>query len=142
LVLLLVFALGPAQAHEPSGARMAVEPARELYVPFEDLHVVLEGGPKRVMLTREEYDALLAKARRATPEASAVQAVVRSAAYEAHVAEGRATITGAFTIETLAPGLHALPLDLGGVAMRSAKLGESDAALGMSADGQLMLFVE
>ena len=31
---------------------------REIYVPFSDLHVLLEQQPKRVLLSREEYDDL------------------------------------------------------------------------------------
>ena len=43
---------------------------REIYVPFSDLHVLLEHQPKRVLLSREEYDDLVKKAKTA-PETHA-----------------------------------------------------------------------
>ncbi len=41
-------------------------------MPFSDLHVLLEQQPKRVLLSREEYDDLVKKAKK-SPETHAPQ---------------------------------------------------------------------
>ena len=43
------------------------QPIREIFVPYEDLDALLESQPRRVLLSRREYDALLEKAK-TTPE--------------------------------------------------------------------------
>ena len=43
---------------------------REIYVPFSDLHILLESQPKRVMLGRQEYNDLVKRAQR-VPETHA-----------------------------------------------------------------------
>ena len=40
-----------------------IKPLREIFVPFEDLNVILESQTQRVFLTRQEYDALVEKAK-------------------------------------------------------------------------------
>jgi hypothetical protein len=95
-------------------------PLREIFVPFEDLNIILEGPTQRVFLTREEYDALVAKAK-TKPLVNVPHKVALVAAdYEATLEEGRATISGNLTIEVLDEGLFKLPLDLAGVGIRSA----------------------
>ncbi len=42
----------------------------------------------------------------------------------------------------LEDGLHALPLDLGGVGLQNATLDDRNAAIGRDAGGRLVLFVE
>ena len=37
-------------------------PIREIFVPFEDLNIILENDNQRVFLSRKEYDELVAKA--------------------------------------------------------------------------------
>ena len=65
-------------------------PIREIFVPFEDLDVLLEGDAQRVFLTREQYEDLLEKAKE-TPETPAPRAAMLSTAdYEGTVSEGRA----------------------------------------------------
>ena len=90
---------------------------REIYVPFSDLHVLLEQQPKRVLLGRAEYDDLVKKAKRA-PETHAPQAVAALAAdYAMTLERDNADIHGLLTIDVLEDGLHALPLDLGGMGL-------------------------
>ena len=53
----------PAPPEPGSNAASADEtPQREIFVPFEDLHVILSGDTQRVFVTREEYESLAAKA--------------------------------------------------------------------------------
>ncbi len=115
---------------------------RELFIPFEDLHVLLQKEPRRVFLSRTEYDELLAKAKTSPTSIAPHAAVLADAQYTATVGQDRAQLSGTLVIEVLREGLHAVPLDLGGVGLRSATLDGQGAAIGRSDKGQLVLFVE
>lgn len=120
------------------------EPApRQIFVPFSDLHVILEQQPKRVLLGREEYEALVKKAKKQPAEAHAPQpAAVVAAEYDATVQSQRAEISGRLTVDVFDTGLHALPLDLSGVGLKNATLDRKNASIGRDANGRLVLFVE
>ncbi|MBU0639019.1 MAG: hypothetical protein KKB50_09155, partial [Planctomycetes bacterium] len=125
-----------------SGQSLADEPIREIFVPFDDLPILLENQPRRVMLSRQEYETLLRKAAR-EPDRAAPQAVVPGVAnYVVTVGNGRATITGTVALEVLTDGLQALELAMAGVGLRAATLDGRGAAIGKSARGTPILFVE
>ena len=115
---------------------------RELLVPFEDLSVLLEGDPNRVLLSRKQYQALLEKAKKQAEARAPRQALLVSADYQAKVGDERAEIAGTLTVSVLEDGLHAVGLDIGGVGLRGASLDARDAPVGLSDDGRLTLFVE
>ena len=69
---------GAALADEPPPQRAT----REIYVPFSELHVLLEQQPKRVLLSREDYDDLLKRAKKAPEIHAPLPAVVTAADYE------------------------------------------------------------
>jgi len=144
--ILLVVALVPAgalPAAPPGNAGKPEEPVRELYVPFEDLSVLLESGPRRVLLTRGEYDDLLKRARKTADQRAPREALLASADYEVLVGEERAQIRATLSAAVLEDGLHAVGLDLSGVGLARADLGEGTGApIGRADDGRLMLFVE
>jgi hypothetical protein len=128
-----------AFAQPPGGAP---ETVREIYVPFEDLNILLEGQARRVFLTREEYDGLLARAKQTPSGEPAPQAaLLLDARYEAEIVEQRVQLSGAITLDVLEEGLHALPLPMAGVGLRSASLDGQPAAVGIGDDGQATLFV-
>lgn len=151
-LLLLVAALlaaAPAAARaEPKSAPPPAPPEpkerteREIFVPFEDLHVVLEGAPRRVLLTREEYANLLERARREAEDRPPLEATLVAADYHVRVEEGRAVLTGRATVEVLGEGLHVVPLEVDGVGLRAARLDGRGAPIGRADDGRLTLFVE
>lgn len=116
---------------------------REIFVPFEDLNVLLEGQDQRVLLTRKEYEELLGKAK-ASPDQEKIPRtrVVLSADYEGVVEEGRATIQGVLILELLTKDLAAVPLSLHGMSLRSATLDGQPAPLGKSTEGLPTLFVQ
>ena len=114
---------------------------REIYVPTSDLKVLLEGGPQRVLLTRQEYDELVKKAKKAPETRVPHPAVMVSSDYEIAVEEGRARLHGAIAIDVLADGMHAVPLDFGGVGLLAARLDDQPAPIGSAADGRLNLLV-
>ena len=118
------------------------KPVREIFVPFTDLDVLLQHQPNRVLLSRDEYNALIEKAKK-TPETPApAPAVSLSGDYNVTVHDRRAHITGTLLIDVLADGLHAVPLDITGVGLQSAKLDGRSAAIGRGDGGRLTLLVE
>ncbi|MAE63893.1 MAG: hypothetical protein CMJ18_06435, partial [Phycisphaeraceae bacterium] len=118
---------------------------RELFVPFEQLDVVLEDDDSRVLITRREFERLQAAAQRApTPEMPRA-VTVTAAEYDVEVLGRRATLRGAIEIEVMKPGLHAVPMALTRVGLRRATLGDGPAPLGRASPdgtGPLTLFVE
>ena len=54
----------------------------------------------------------------------------------------RAEIQGTLSVDVLEDGLHALPLDIGGVGLQDAQLDNRSAAIGRDNAGRLVLFVE
>ncbi len=141
----LLLALSPVTSRDILGQNDADEKklVREIYVPYEDLNVLLETEVRRAFLTREEYDELLAKAKETKPDEPAPHgAVILAAEYDARIEEGRARLKGVLNIEVLDEGLHALPLDMGGIGVRSATMNGKSAAIGLNEKGQAVLFVD
>jgi hypothetical protein len=144
-LLLLALALaalasGPAAGDAPPPAKE--EKVREIFVPFDDLNVLLEGATERVLLSRQQYEELLAKAKKTAESRAPREAIPASADYTATAGDERAEISGALTLSVLEDGLHAVPLDLAGVGLRGATLDGKGAPIGLADDGRLMAFVE
>jgi hypothetical protein len=126
LVLLL-----PSVLHAGDPAK-ADRPTREIFVPFGDLNVLLEQQPKRVLLSRHEYDELLKKAKESPTEHAPEKAIIVSADYDAKITGQRAEIAGTLGIDVLEDGLHALALSINGVGLRIATLDGHGASLGQA----------
>ena len=127
-----------------SQAAAAEEPplVREIFVPGADLDAILEGQPERMLLTRKEYEELLAQAKN-TPERHAPRkALLTSADYQATIETGRVRLVGHLEFEVLEEGLWAVPLDLAGLGIRRAGLDGKTAPLARSGNEQLTLFLE
>ena len=114
---------------------------RELFIPFKDLHAVLEGQPRRVLLSRDEYADLMAQVKKSAETNAPIAAAVTSAEYSVDVAAERAMLNGVLAVEVMEDGLHTVPLDLSGVGLASATLNDQPAAIGRADDGRLLLFV-
>src|SRR5262245_51008141 len=97
-------------------------PAREIFVPFEELNVLLEGSTRRVLMSRTEYDELIKQARKTPDDKKPLEAALLAADYAATIENLRARITAKLTCEVLADGLHVLPLPLEGVGVLDASL--------------------
>lgn len=141
---MLLMASGAADARRGS-ASLAAEPAqmvREIYVPFGELHVLLENQPQRVVLGRQEFEDLLRRAERTAAATAPMAAALLSADYTATVDEDRAVWSGVLEIEVLHQGLQAVPLDFSEVGLRQAVLDGKPASLGSGPEGRLLLFVE
>ncbi len=141
LSILLLLPAGRAAAQGvDTGA--SGQPVREIRVPLENLQVLLENQPRRVLLSRAEYEDLLRRAEHEPARTAPTGVVPVSAAYEVQVADGRARIRGTLTLEVLAPGLQMLDLPTETIGLLAATLDEQSAALGRTDDGRLRLFVE
>ncbi len=118
------------------------QPIREIFVPFDDLHILLEGEAQRVFLTRQEYEDLLVKAQIVSAERAPQSMLLLSAEYDTTIQQQRALMRGVLWVEVLEPGLQALPLEISGVGVRRATLDGEPASLGRDDQGRLLLFVE
>ena len=78
----------------------------------------------------QEREDLLEKAKVKSQQRPPLPALLTSAEYSTVVTEGRTRITGTLTIDVLDDGLHALPLELAGVGIRSALLDGQPASIG------------
>ena len=115
---------------------------REILVPFQDLNVLLENQPRRVLLSRREYDDLVRRAKVVPVQRAPRPFVVAAADYSGTSDGQRVRLTGELTIDVLDEGLDAVPLDLGWVGLLEAKLDGRDAPLGRDPAGQICLLVE
>lgn len=142
LALLLIgcaLACRRTTAAEPSTEKT---PAREIYVPFEELNVLLEGPVRRVLMTREEYDALLIKAKKNPTEKLPHDALLLSADYDVRLEDLRAQITAKLTCEVLGDGLQSLSFQFGQVGIQEALLDGKPASLRSFDGGHMQLIVE
>ncbi len=132
-------------ASRPASAQQAEQPprrlVREVYVPFDELNVLLEGSPERMFLSREQYEELLKQAAQQPAALAPVSVAVLGAEYAVEMQDGRARLRGNVQLEVLQPGLHAVPLSMAGVGLLSATLDGQPAALGRGPDSHVMLFV-
>jgi len=115
---------------------------REIFVPFEDLSVLLGDQPRRVLLSREEYQELVEKARTSPDSPPPRQALLIATDYRGEIRDGRATLSGELVVDVLDDGLHAVTFPLSGVGLRGATLDDGPAPIGPGPDGQLALLVE
>ena len=136
--MVLLMLLAPAAAGEPPEPQKV----REILVPFSDLNVILENQPRRVVLPRAEYDALVKRAKKAPQTHAPRPAVLAAADYEVSTDAEQARFSGTLVIDVLEDGLQAVPLDLGGLGLVAAKLDDREAPIGRGPDGRLSLLVE
>ncbi len=143
---MLVVALALAPASNVTLAEDRSEPAptfvRKMFVPFEDLEVLLEDQPRRVLLSQTEYEELLNLAKQAPQSRAPRSAMIVTAEYEGVVEDERATITGSLIVDVLEDGLQAVGLNLAGAGLRGATLDGNGAPIGRADDGRFTLFVQ
>ena len=118
------------------------KPIREIYVPFEDLNVLLESPTRHVFMTRKQYQELMRRAAVSPEKRAPVGASILSADYRAVVELGRARVVGQLELEVLADGVQTVPLDLSGVGVLRAVLDGQPAALAKDESGRPILVVE
>lgn len=108
---------------------------RELFVPETELGALFEGAMDRVLIPRDDFEAIVQRARRielATDRKRPdrpFEAVLLSSEYAIDVADGRAVIDGMLTLDLLTEGPVAVPLPLRGVAVLEATLEDTGRAI-------------
>lgn len=127
----------PAAPAKPTGGK----PLREIFVPFDDLQVILESDKNRVFLTRQEYEDLLKVVKEKAAKQGPVNVVLLQAAYTGKIDDGRAQITGKLELDVINDGWQIVPLDLGYVGIKSATLDGKPAAIARDDRGRVKLFV-
>ncbi len=138
---LLLAGLPAAASPVAPGDEPAQRKERLLYVPFEDLSLILGGPNERVLMTWQEYRQLEAEAAKKPPGRAPQPVVVLSANYDAQITDNLATLTGTMELEVLDPGLHKLPLLFQGVALRTATFDDNAAPIARDPSGPIVLFV-
>lgn len=124
-------------------AAEAEKPVRELFVPFSDLQFLLnQSNEQRVLISRAEFEALQARAVKEEERRAPQGALLSGAQYQIAIADERATITGEVGIEVLEAGVHALPMDIGGIGLQTVLLNDKPAPIGRGVKGPLLLMVE
>src|SRR5690606_19418059 len=97
----------PNMAPTPQNAApkpAAQKPLREIFVPFDDLQVILESDKNRVFLTREEYEDLLKVVQAKAAKQGPVNVVMLQSSYAGKIDDGRAQISGKIEFEVLQDG--------------------------------------
>ena len=87
------------------------QPLREIFVPFEDLNVILENDKQRVFLTRQEYDDLVKQARPSRSRPRRTRSCWSSAEYDGELRGRPGADHRAAHDRSAGGGLFALPLD-------------------------------
>src|SRR4051812_14077857 len=129
--LFLAIAGGPATAAEQKSAPGATPPPqpvapeqREIWVPWKQLAEVLDEYPNAVVLSREQYTALLRDAaldRHAKPVAPR-RAALTAAKYEARLTGKVVQVTAVFTVNVLSDEWSQVPLNFQGASVGSVKV--------------------
>jgi len=122
LLLALLFSSIAVRADGPAPAAPKPPDRRELWVPMDQIGAVL--GKNAVLLTREQYEALLRDGgREQGPKNEApAGAVISSAVYRAVPQDKTAVIHAELTVNVLRDGWCEVPLDFTGAAIGEVKL--------------------
>ena len=142
MAMLALAGLSLGVAADLSAADKTPPPERTLFVPFEDLPIILGGENQRVFMDRAEYQRLKKLAKKRAPENAPVAAIVTRTAYRVAIDEGLAAVRGTLDIAVEQPGLHAVGLSMAGIRPLSATLDGKSAPLGRDAKGQSELFIQ
>jgi hypothetical protein len=145
LMLLLLGCQAVLQAQAPAQPAGADEPAgRRVYVPVEDLDVVLEHDKQGVILSRAEFLRLAADANKnlaETPQ-SPHKIVVSGAQYTARIQDDQLILSAVIQLDQLARGWHLVTLPYRGLAVESATLDDKPARIGRgAADGRPLVLL-
>src|SRR5579863_8920526 len=136
--LLVTFLLFESRlaAQPPAVQGGADDPAgRRVYVPLEDLDVILDQDKQGVILPRAEFLKLAAEARKQLDEnpASPRAIVISQAQYTARTQDNQLVINATVEFNQLARGWQQMVLPFTGVAVEGATLDDKPAEIGRAA---------
>ena len=137
--------VGWAQPNSTAGtdsSQHVAETIRELYVPFEELDVLLGSNSQRVYLTRTEFEQLQARAKQVPTPPVPIESTLVSATYQAKIEQGHAIILGELEIDVLVDGLQHFTLDMTGATIQRATMDGQPAAMAERSPAGVSIFVE
>lgn len=115
---------------------------RELFVPYEELDVVLEADPHRVFLQKEEYEALIEAAEEQPIELLPRDYVWTNSQSLVELLDSRVTVEHTVSFEILRDSTwFLLPLDLANIGLREAILDGAQASIVRTAEGGIGLLI-
>ncbi len=114
---------------------------RELFVPRAELPLLLEHYPRRVFMTREQFEGLRLNSKVSVPLPIPRSVIASEGNFQIVLREGRAAIQSTLTLESLEDGVHAVPLVFGGMGMQKATLDSTSAAMARGDRGEVLLLV-
>lgn len=118
--------------------------ARRVFVPAEDLDVIMERDHRGAILTRKKFDELLelAKANAAKGNLPAVPVVLTSADYQARVSGDQLLLSVTAQLTQFTDQWQALTFPMQRLAVEKASLDDAPAMLGRNPDGSISLLSE
>lgn len=143
IALALAMALGfavPALA-QPIDLPTQLADAKRVYIPAEDLDVVVERDRRGVMLTTKKFEELLglARANAAKGLAPELPIVLTSSNYQARVAGDQLLLTVTAELTQFANDWQSLTFAMQRLSVEKATLDDQPAMLGRNQDGSLVL---
>ena len=122
LLLMLLTALPQPNA---TAQKSAPGPGRERFVPADQLDTIFERSPHGVMLPREEFQELLAKAQLAQAARADIPSVivVRSAEYDVEQADNHAVVSLSLNLEQFVDQWVTLQIPIGNLLVENATIG-------------------
>lgn len=115
-LLAVTMTIAAIAAERPAPPPAQPSPAdREIYIPEEDLHLLLQSWPSATMISREEFTRLLAANAARDDSRPPRAALLSSARHRLVVAENRAFWSCQARADVLAEGQHALALPTAGI---------------------------
>ncbi|GAB6166585.1 hypothetical protein JCM19992_25850 [Thermostilla marina] len=116
---------------------------REIYVPYEDLNVLLQQAPRRVLVDREEYARLLKAAKvEDDTDLPPVAGAALSAEHRIQVVDGRVLLRSSIVFEALKDELQAVQFGIDGVGLIAATIDGKPLPVARPDPGRLIAFVE
>lgn len=118
--------------------------ARRVFVPAEDLDVIMERDHRGAILTRKKFDELLelAKANAAKGNLPAVPVVLTNADYQARVSGDQLLLSVTAQLTQFTDQWQALTFPMQRLAVEKASLDDAPAMLGRNPDGSISLLSE
>ncbi len=113
--------------HSAPSNRQAAQ--REIFVPFDELEVLLSNAPERVFISRQEFERLKREANPAEIPQPPFAIEILSAEYQARVQGAGGVVRGNLLIESARDGLQAIELRYSGVGLQAATLDGQPASL-------------
>ena len=133
-VILLLISSFPHGVLAQSDSPKDDSETKRIFVPVEDLDTVLARDQQGVLLTQDEFSALLKKAKANTPDTRhPVSIVVSAAEYSASTSGDHLLLEARLSLHQFDKGWHTLELPFDNLAVESAKVNGQPAQIARTA---------